>query len=445
MPEQSSQIPSPSDPDSTVGSSTTAQSALPAVKRSAEQRRLITLDSNCVTPGLGKKGKRNSLGDEAPDDAPTPLLAESLSDKFTDIATLPSKERITSFFKLVESTSNSNTPQIIHAAIRETERKLGKPLPVVLLDDSRISPSASDIILDRYFTVCCSPEVSTLQRQRFAEYVLAEHESKIQSLTEKSIEQTAQLEALFLDLDEHRHSVLRRYEIPITSGASLISIEQISLLRSLESHNPLLIELLEKAKTSYLSLTAINRLSFEEQHELHNLFKDQDSLLCKISELKESISAIESAIVAENNQFARLYERFVAKELPNKRRSSKAGFVGELNIQYHSFESSTPKKTDNFIIYSDKKKDAESGTSSYSQDVEPIIEDEKTPFEMRSDADKERSIAEDCARRFVLSGDFANAEASITAYNNRFPQFQISSDFLGPLKEKILKARQAAD
>jgi hypothetical protein len=74
-----------------------------------------------------------------------------------------------------------------------------------------------------------------------------------------------------------------------------------------------------------------------------------------------------------------------------------------------------------------------------------VTEDPPTQFELRHKADIERGIAEDHARRFVLAGDFANADAAIAAYNNRFPEFQISSSTLVPLKEKVMAERRVEE
>ena len=63
------------------------------------------------------------------------------------------------------------------------------------------------------------------------------------------------------------------------------------------------------------------------------------------------------------------------------------------------------------------------------------------PAEVREVADRARSITEDSAKRYVLAGDFGNADAMIAAYNSRFPDFPISTDVLSTLKASVTRQK----
>jgi hypothetical protein len=65
--------------------------------------------------------------------------------------------------------------------------------------------------------------------------------------------------------------------------------------------------------------------------------------------------------------------------------------------------------------------------------------EEKSHYQLREEADREGRISVEIAKHFACNGDFANAEAAISAYNNRFPEFQISRDFIREIKENIAK------
>lgn len=120
-----------------------------------------------------------------------------------------------------------------------------------------------------------------------------------------------------------------------------------------------------------------------------------------------------------------------------------AGQVSEpYNLHYRSHISSSsawsPFLTEGNLHKKIVTLDSHSGGGKSLHDDSPH---EKSEFELREEADREGRISIEIAKHFAFNGDFANAEAAVSAHNNRFPEFQISRDFIREIKEKLAQKK----
>lgn len=337
--------------------------------------------------------------------------------------------------------------RVLHTAIKKYEIEHERFALDALLD--RVQGPASQVdAATEFFLSTCVPSAS---RSTYTLAFLEDAHRRNQEttnviLSKRSAQQRLVIE-IHSDLDELRAKTIQLVEDassitdrPLCSKETLGRYKSCSFSELRATHQVLSSEL----------TTAMQALLKEEfphpAHPSHGLVVQHLQQLSRyngqLDELHARLSAIVTEIEALNIELNLRHNEYIRKT--QRLREQFDNYKPIVRPLYEEEQNSTAGSTNNasssphrrLLESEGDEADAHTEISSTSGSGEQFVKKEESTFELRQEADRERAISVDNARNYALAGDFANAEAIITAYNNRFPQFQISRDFISEIRDK---------
>ena len=304
------------------------------------------------------------------------------------------------------------------------------------------------------FLATCIPES---RRQAYSESYLAHCARKFEEFSAsahkaRDVKQLA-INEVTREFDELRNQTLKLIEqasqfseLPLCSSTTLSHYKECSHQELQTAHVTITSELNDSLRAllkerfphpSHPSHGALLR----HLSDLERYRSSGEALHFRLSTLLSELDAIAIGLTQRQSELLKKTERLRELLTPRNRQ------VVPYNFDDHNRTSSTATDSHNTPSSSPHHSGGEAGDEKtevrhgFSQSEQNPAREESA-FELRQEADRERSISVDNARNYALAGDFANAEAIITSYNNRFPQFQVSRDFISEIRNRLREAQE---